>query len=31
MTSVSKNMYIDKIDNIVNEYNNTYHKRNKLN
>ena len=25
MTSVSKNMYVDKLDNIVNEYNNTYH------
>ena len=25
MTSVSKNMYIDKLDNIVNKYNNTYH------
>ena len=25
MTSVSKNMYIDKLDDIVNEYNNTYH------
>ena len=25
MTSVSKNVYIDKLDNIVNEYNNTYH------
>ena len=24
MTSVSKNVYIDKLDNIVNEYNNTY-------
>ena len=23
--SVSKNMYIDKLDNIVNKYNNTYH------
>ena len=26
MTSVSKNMYIDKLDDIVNEYNNTYHR-----
>ena len=25
MTSVSKNVYIDKLDDIVNEYNNTYH------
>ena len=25
MTSVSKNMYIDKLDDIVNKYNNTYH------
>ena len=25
MTSISKNVYIDKIDYIVNEYNNTYH------
>ena len=25
MTSVSKNIYIDKLDDIVNEYNNTYH------
>ena len=24
MTSVSKNVYIDKLANIVNEYNNTY-------
>ena len=24
MTSVSKNLYIDKLDDIVNEYNNTY-------
>ena len=26
MTLVSKNVYIDKLDDIVNEYNNTYHK-----
>ena len=26
MTSVSKNMYIDKLDDIVGEYNNTYRK-----
>ena len=25
MTSILKNMYIDKLDNIVNEYDNTYH------
>ena len=24
MTSVSKNMYIDELDDIVNKYNNTY-------
>ena len=26
MTLVSKNVYIDKLDDIVNEYNNTYHR-----
>ena len=25
MTSISKNMYIDKLDDMVNKYNNTYH------
>ena len=25
MTSISKNLYIDKLDDIVQEYNNTYH------
>ena len=25
MTSISKNVYVDKLDNIVNKYNNTYH------
>ena len=25
MTSVSKNVYIDKLDDIVNKYNDTYH------
>ena len=25
MTSISQNVYIDKLDNIVDEYNNTYH------
>ena len=31
MTSMSKNMYIDKLDDIVNEYNNTYHSTIKMN
>ena len=26
MTSVSKSVYIDKLDDIVSEYNNTYHR-----
>ena len=26
MTAVSKNVYIGKLDDIVNEYNNTYHR-----
>ena len=30
MTSVSKNMYIDKLDDIVDEYNNTYHRSIKM-
>ena len=25
MTSISKNVYIDKLDDMVNEYSNTYH------
>ena len=25
MTSVSKNVYAEKLDDIVNKYNNTYH------
>ena len=25
MFSISKNMYIDNLDDIVNKYNNTYH------
>ena len=25
MTSISKNVYINKLDDTVNEYNNTYH------
>ena len=31
MTSMSKNMYIDKLDDIVNKYNNTYHSTIKMN
>ena len=30
MTSVSKNVYIDKLANIANEYNNTYHRKIKM-
>ena len=30
MTSISKNMYVDKLDDIVKEYNNTYHTTTKL-
>ena len=30
MTSVSKNVYIDKLDDIVGEYNNTYHRKIKM-
>ena len=30
MTSVSRNMYIDKLDDIVNEYNNAYHRTIKM-
>ena len=30
MTSRSKNVYIDKLDNIVNEYNNSYHRTIKM-
>ena len=30
MTSISKNVYIDKLDEIVNEYNNTYHRTIKM-
>ena len=26
MTSISKNVYINKLEDIVNEYNNAYHK-----
>ena len=25
MTAISKNVYMDKLDDIVKEYNNTYH------
>ena len=31
MNSISKNVYIDKLDDIVNEYNNTYHRTIKMN
>ena len=31
MTSISKNVYIDKLDYIVNKYNNTYHSIVKMN
>ena len=30
MTSISKNVYINKLDDIVNEYNNTYHRTIKM-
>ena len=30
MTSISKNVYIDKLDDIVDEYNNTYHETIKM-
>ena len=30
MTSMLKNMYIDKLDDIVNRYNNTYHRTIKM-
>ena len=30
MTSVLKNVYIDKLDDILNEYNNTYHRTIKM-
>ena len=30
MTSISKNVYIDKLNTIVNKYNNTYHTRIKM-
>ena len=31
MTSITKNVYIDKLDDIVNEYNNKYHRTIKIN
>ena len=31
MTSVSKNVYIDLLDDIANKYNNTYHSTIKMN
>ena len=30
MTSIAKNVYVDKSDDIVNEYNNTYHRTIKM-
>ena len=30
MTSISKNVYIDKLDDIVNKYNNTYQTKIKM-
>ena len=30
MTSISKNVYVNKLDDIVNEYNNTYHRTIKM-
>ena len=30
MVSISKNVYISKLDDIVNEYNNTYHRKIKM-
>ena len=30
MTAISKNVYINKLNNIVNEYNNTYHRTIKM-
>ena len=30
MTSISKNVYVDKLDDIVDEYNNTYHRTIKM-
>ena len=30
MTSISKNVYIHKLDDTANEYNNTYHRTSKM-
>ena len=30
MTTISKNVYIDKVDDIVDKYNNTYHRTIKM-
>ena len=30
MTSTPKNVYIDKLDDVVNKYNNTYHRTTKM-
>ena len=30
MTSISRNLHIDKLDGIVNKYNNTYHSKIKM-
>ena len=30
MTSISKNLYFDKLDDIVNQYNNKYHRAKKM-
>ena len=30
MTSISKDVYVDKLDDIVDEYNNTYHRTIKM-
>ena len=30
MTSITKNVYIDKLDDIVNKYNNAYHRTIKI-
>ena len=30
MASISKNIYMDKLNDIVNEYNNTYHRTIKM-
>ena len=30
MASISKNLYIDKLDNMANKYNNTYHSTSKM-